>query len=215
MRKASVGMAPEGYPFIILLAMSAIVFALIKWKCLALICLGLLWLAGHFFRDPERVVPSAPGVAASPADGKVIKIERRTNPFGDGEATCISVFMNLFNVHVNRSPVKGTVKDILYIPGAFFNASFDKASKDNERCVWRIQSDEGDTWDMVQIAGLVARRIVPRAEVGDELARGERYGMIRFGSRVDLYLPATYEPTVAIGDAVHAGETIMATRRNA
>jgi len=120
--------------------------------------------------------------------------------------------MNVFNVHVNRCPVGGTVTDVRYHPGKFINASFDKASEHNERCAWRMTDEEGKPWTFVQIAGLVARRIVPHAEQGDVLVRGQRFGMIRFGSRVDLYLPEGYDSAVHIGQTVLAGQSVLARR---
>jgi len=210
MHKPSVGIAPEGLPFIFLLALTSMVFALVGCWPMAVLSLVCTWFVGHFFRDPERVPPEEPNAAVSPADGRVIRIEERPAPFGDGTRQCVSIFMNVFNVHVNRSPVSGTVERIRYIPGAFFNASLDKSSEKNERCVWRLRDAQDNVWDMVQIAGLVARRIVPRAETGDKLARAERYGLIRFGSRVDLYLPETYRCAVNLGDKVVAGETVIA-----
>ena len=131
-----------------------------------------------------------------------------------GEARqCVSIFMNLFNVHVNRAPVACTVQGILYLPGKFLNASFDKASTDNERCAYSLRDANGDLWSMVQIAGLVARRIVCRVEEGDTLDRGERYGMIRFGSRVDLYLPEGYVAAARVGETVLAGQSVLARPR--
>ena len=212
MHKPSMGIAPEGFPFVLLLALSSIVFAIIDCWPVAVLFLAGTWFAGHFFRDPERVPPEDPSAAVSPADGRIIRIEERPNPFGDGSCQCVSIFMNVFNVHVNRSPVAGIVEKVRYIPGTFVNASFDKASTDNERCIWRLRDEQGCIWDMVQIAGLVARRIVPRAEEGDALARGQRYGLIRFGSRVDLYLPAAYTCAVQLGSKVVAGETVIAVR---
>ena len=210
MRKPSIGVAPEGFPFIGLLAVTALCFACLDWELLTAAALVLLWLAGHFFRDPERVIPQEEKLAVSPADGRIIRIAEREEPFSGEMRTCISIFMNLFSVHVNRSPVAGTVEQVRYWPGKFFNAAWDKASSDNERCAWQVLDKEGGTWTFVQIAGLVARRIVARAEAGDELARGERFGLIRFGSRVDLYLPQGYDPAVGIGDAVFAGQTVVA-----
>ena len=210
MRKASIGIAPEGLPFIALLAFSALVFAFFCWP-MAVILLALTWFAGHFFRDPERVTPQDPGIAVSPADGKVVKIEPRPDPFSGEMKTCISVFMNVFSVHVNRSPVAGSLKRIAYYPGKFMNAALDKASTDNERCAYDIAGGDG-AFTVVQIAGLIARRIVCRAEEGDRLERGERFGLIRFGSRVDVFLPATYEPAVRIGQQVFAGQCVLARK---
>ena len=210
MHKPSVGLAPEGLPFILLTAFTTLIFAILDCWFLALLGLITTWLAGHFFRDPERVPPEDPSLAVSPADGKVIRIESRPDPFDGTPKICVSIFMNLFSVHVNRSPVSGTVRRIRYLPGKFFNASLDKASNDNERCAWELETPSGSLWSMVQIAGLVARRIVPHAETGDTLVRGQRYGLIRFGSRVDLYLPEDYSPCVQLGDQVHAGESAIA-----
>ncbi len=213
MRQPSIGIAPEGLPFLFLCAFTAVIFALIKCWPAAVIFLLLTWFSGHFFRDPERVAPTSAGLVISPADGKVIKIRPMPDPFTGEMRPCLSIFMNVFNVHVNRSPVAGTVKAIQYHPGAFVNASFDKASADNERCAYALEGPDG-SFSMVQIAGLIARRIVCRAEEGDALRRGERFGLIRFGSRVDLYLPEDYLLSVKIGDAVFAGQTVVA-RRNA
>ncbi len=212
MRKPSLGLAPEGAPVIGLLALTALVFACLDWWPPALVVLILLWFAVHFFRDPERVIPRGEGLAVSPADGRIIRITDRDDPFTGEKRVCVSIFMNLFNVHVNRSPVAGQVTDVAYTPGAFVNASWDKASTDNERCAWQVRDADGAAWTFVQIAGLVARRIVARAETGDVLARGERFGLIRFGSRVDLYLPEGYNAAVGIGQAVFAGQTVVARR---
>ncbi|MEG2139683.1 MAG: phosphatidylserine decarboxylase family protein [Bilophila sp.] len=215
MYKASTGVAPEGLPFILLLALTALTFAALRCWPVALVFLGLTWFAGHFFRDPERVVPSKADVAVSPADGKVVRVEPRKDPITGESRACISIFMNVFNVHVNRSPVACHVESIRYFPGAFFNAALDKASSDNERCAYLLRDREERPWVMVQIAGLIARRIVCRVAEGDPLGRGERYGMIRFGSRVDLYLPPDYSAVVAVGDKVTAGESILAQKYQA
>lgn len=212
MRKASIGMAPEGLPFVFLLGLTTLTFAALRCWPLALVFLVLTWFSGHFFRDPERFTPKEPDLAVSPADGKVIRVEPRPDPITGETRTCVSIFMNVINVHVNRSPVAGTVETIRYFPGAFVNAALDKASTDNERCAYLLRDEAGRPWVMVQIAGLVARRIVCRTEEGDTLARGERYGLIRFGSRVDLYLPPDYSATVTIGDVVTAGESILARK---
>lgn len=214
MRKACIGITPEGAPSIGLSALSALIFALLGCWVLAVLFLLLTFFCCNFFRDPERVVPRADGLAVSPADGKVIKITAMPDPFDNKPRTCICVFMNVFNVHVNRSPVAGTVKAIAYHEGKFLNASWDKASHDNERCAYSVEEPGGATWSMVQIAGLVARRIVCRVDEGDALSRGERFGMIKFGSRVDLYLPEGYEPKVNVGDKVLAGQSVLAARVN-
>lgn len=212
MRPASCGITPEGWPTIGITALTALVFACLDWPVPAVLALALCWFAFHFFRDPERVVPTAPGLAVSPADGRVVRIERKPDPLTGEERTCVSIFMNVFSVHVNRSPVSGVVEQIRYWPGTFVNAAYDKAATDNERCGYLLRGEDGAAWTMVQIAGLIARRIVCRVSEGDALERGQRYGMIRFGSRVDLYLPEGYVPSVSIGEQVLAGQSTLATR---
>lgn len=208
MRKTSIGLTIEGLPFIFLCSFSAIIFSLLGCWPMAIILLVSTWVASHFFRDPERVIPTREGIAVSPADGKVVKIQETPDPFTSQPRVCISVFMNLFNVHVNRMPVAAKISSIVYYSGKFFNASLDKASKYNERCIYSIESSDGN-FVIVQIAGLVAQRIVCRVNEADELKRGERFGVIKFGSRVDLYLPDNYHPTVSIGEKVFAGLTVI------
>lgn len=214
MKNESISIAKEGYPIIGLFAVSALVFACFKCPFGALIFLVLLWFSVFFFRDPERVVPSGSGLAVSPADGKIVRIQKREDPISGKEKNCISIFMNVFSVHVNRSPVAGTLQKIAYYPGKFMNAAFDKASTDNERCVYQVVDEDGFNWEFVQISGLIARRIVCRADEGDVLSRGERFGMIRFGSRVDVYLPEEYEPAVKIGEQVFAGQSVLAHKKD-
>ncbi|WP_462324227.1 phosphatidylserine decarboxylase family protein [Desulfoplanes sp.] len=214
MKKPTIGLSLEGLPFIGLTALLTLVFALLEWAIPALLAFVLLFFVMNFFRDPERVPPQEKGVAVSPADGKVVKIETMRDPFTGKERTTICVFMNVFNVHVNRAPVDGTVDEIRYYPGKFFNASFDKASTDNERNAVRIMDEDGKSWTVVQIAGLIARRIICWTESGDSIARGERFGLIKFGSRLDLYLPGSYEPTIRIGDTVFAGQTVLASKKH-
>ena len=214
MREASCGITPEGWPLIGFLALIALVCALLGWAVPAVAALALCWFSLHFFRDPERVTPHAPGLAVSPADGKVVRIEERRDPLSGEKRVCISNFMNVFSVHVNRAPVSGTVEGLLYRPGKFLNAAVDKASSENERCACLLRDADGNTWTCVQIAGLIARRIICRAAVGDSLSRGQRFGMIRFGSRVDLYVPEGYLPAVCIGEKVFAGQSIIAQKRD-
>jgi len=168
----------------------------------------------YFFRDPERVTPTREGLLVSPADGVVSLIEPAVPPaelgMPDEALTRVSVFMNVFNCHVNRVPIAGTITNIAYRPGKFLNASLDKASVDNERNSLRVQVEDGREIAVVQIAGLVARRIVCFIEAGVKLGTGERFGLIRFGSRVDVYLPAGVEPMVSIGQTMVAGETVIA-----
>ncbi len=210
MRKASISITAEGYPIIGLCALTAIIFALINCWPLALVFLVLTWFSCHFFRDPERVVPQEKGIAVSPADGRIIRIDTRPDPITGVNCTCICIFMNVFSVHVNRAPVESTIQDIRYFSGKFFNAAWDKAATDNERCAYALKDSDGNAWTMVQIAGLIARRIVCRVDIGDNLQRGERFGMIRFGSRVDLYIPDGYTPAVDIGEQIFAGQSIVA-----
>ena len=212
MRKPSLGITPEGAPTIFLCAIAAEVFALLGWAVPAVLFLLLTLFCCNFFRDPERVVPPKPGLAVSPADGKVVRISSMPDPFSGESRLCVCVFMNVFNVHVNRSPVSGVVKDIAYHEGKYLNAAADKASFDNERCAYCLEDDDGKLWTMVQIAGLIARRIVCRVDIGDGLSRGERFGMIKFGSRVNLFLPEGYTPRVSVGQKVLAGQTVLAAR---
>ena len=164
----------------------------------------------QFFRDPPRDIPQGEGLVLCPADGRVLLVGKTTDPYRNVEALKISVFMNVFNVHSNRSPVDALVKDVLYAKGLFVNASFDKASSDNERNALLLKLDNGVEISCVQIAGLVARRILCYVKPGERVSRGQRYGFIRFGSRVDLYLPPDAKPRVAIGDKVKASATVLA-----
>ena len=163
----------------------------------------------QFFRDPARPIPQEANAVLSPADGRIVKVEKVRDPYADRDALLISVFMNVFNVHSNRASVDGTVTKVQYFPGAFVNADPDKASTENERNAVVIDSN-GTTITLVQVAGLIARRILCYVKPGDVLTRGQRYGFIRFGSRVDVYLPLTAQPKVAPGDKVSATTTILA-----
>jgi len=173
-----------------------------------------LWIIAlfvvQFFRDPPRHVPFQPNAALPPADGRIVVVETTQDPYAQREALKISVFMNVFNVHSNRSPVDGEITHLEYFAGKFVNADLDKASLENERNALVIRTPGGDTVTAVQVAGLVARRILCYVKAGDHLARGQRYGFIRFGSRVDVYLPPDAQPRVAIGDKVSATSTILA-----
>ena len=172
------------------------------------------WLATlfilQFFRDPAREVPADPSAVVSPADGRVVEVSRGQDPYLRREALKVSVFMNVFNVHSNRAPVDGVVKERWYFGGAFVNAALDKASTANERNALWIRRDDGRDLTCVQVAGLIARRILCYAKKGEALARGQRYGFIRFGSRVDVYLPRDAQPRAAVGDVVYATESILA-----
>lgn len=173
----------------------------------------LFWIIAlfvlQFFRDPYRAIPQEEGAIVSPADGKVIFTGIVNDPYLDREAFKISVFMNVFSVHSNRAPLAAKVKQIWYQPGLFVNAALDKASEQNERnAVW-FQSDDGKDVVSVQVAGLIARRILCYVKDDDQLQRGQRYGFIRFGSRVDLFLPTNFEAAVSLGDNVSSGSTIL------
>lgn len=215
MLKPSVGVALEGLPYIIIAAFATLIFAVIGCWPMAVLGLAVTCFIGHFFRDPERVGPEDAEAVCSPADGKVIKVGQAPDPVTGEVRQVICVFMNVFNVHVNRMPVSGKIELIRYIPGKFFNASFDKASTDNERNVMVITGKGNQRFTVVQIAGLIARRIVCWAEPQDKLKRGERFGLIKFGSRVDLYMPDGYVSLVNVGDVVVAGETALAEKRKA
>lgn len=206
-------MHPEGRKFVgIFAVITLILFAI--WDPLGWIGVGLTVWCYYFFRDPERVTPTRPGLVISPADGVVSLIEPAVPPtelgMGPAPLTRVSVFMSVFNCHVNRAPVAGELVKLAYRPGKFLNASLDKASEDNERNALRIRMEDGREIAVVQIAGLVARRIMWWSREGDWLDRGERFGLIRFGSRLDVYLPEGVAPQVAIGQTMIAGETVIA-----
>ncbi len=211
MRPPSLQLAPEGVVYIAFSSLITLVLAVLGLAGPALLFLVATALIVNFFRDPERVGPEDPAALVSPADGRVVKVGPAVDPFTGEPRKVVCVFMNVFNVHVNRSPVAARVDKIRYVPGVFFNASLDKASTDNERCLLRLVDSQNRGFTVVQIAGLLARRIVCRTETGDQLARGERFGLIKFGSRVDLYLPEDYLVQVGVGDTVIAGETALAT----
>ena len=164
----------------------------------------------QFFRDPPREIPQDADAVLSPADGRVVAVERTQDSYAQRDAIKISVFMNVFNVHSNRSPADGSVQSIQYFPGKFINADLDKASLENERNAMLIKTTDGQDITCVQVAGLIARRILCYVQKGDAVARGQRYGFIRFGSRVDVYLPLSAIVKVAIGDKVSATSTILA-----
>ncbi|BCH25853.1 phosphatidylserine decarboxylase proenzyme [Mesorhizobium sp. L-8-10] len=211
-RNAFVPIHREGYPFIAAFAAATLVLALLSYT---LFWIGLILTAWcvYFFRDPERVTPVDDRLVISPADGVVSAVGPAVPPrelgMGSGEMTRISIFMNVFSCHVNRAPVRGRITRIEHRPGKFLNAELDKASAENERNGLVIDSPNG-TIAAVQIAGLVARRIVCWADAGSNIGVGERFGLIRFGSRVDVFLPAQAAPRVAIGQTAVGGETVIA-----
>ncbi len=206
-------MHPEGFKFVGVFAAITVVLFLI-WEPLGWIGVGLTVWCYYFFRDPARITPQVPGHVISPADGIVSLIETVSPPpelgMGDAPRLRVSVFMSVFNCHINRAPVPGEVVKVAYTPGKFLNASLDKASKDNERNGIVIRMEDGRDLGVVQIAGLVARRILCFSKEGDYLRRGERFGLIRFGSRLDVYLPEGVGTDVSIGQTMIAGETVIA-----
>ncbi len=217
---------PAGWPFILIFAFVSIMLAMIE-DDLGFLGLVLTAWCVYFFRNPDRTVPQRKGLIVSPADGIVSMITKAPLPaelevldekdplYSGQELTRVSVFLNVFDVHVNRNPIEGTVTQAVYHPGKFLNATLDKASTDNERNTLVVDiADQKSSIAFVQIAGLVARRILCDAKVGDVLKTGERYGMIRFGSRTDIYLPPGTEPMVSIGQRMIGGETVIADMKS-
>ena len=205
--------AREGWPFVAGAFALALVLSLVSWWALAAIAWVAFLFILQFFRDPPRKVPAAPNAVLSPADGRIVRIGNARDPYLDRDALLISVFMNVFNVHSNRSPVDADVAQTWYHPGTFVNAALEKASSDNERNALRLVTPAGADVTCVQIAGLIARRILCYVKAGDRLVRGQRYGFIRFGSRVDLYLPPDAIPRATVGDKVYATQSIVAELR--
>ena len=204
----------EGYKFLVISGIITIVFYIFS-DFLALLGLLLTIWVYYFFRDPERITIDDDNYLVSPADGEVIKVEEVDGPkelnLENKKFRKISIFMNVFDCHVNRTPCAGKIEEILYKPGKFLNASFDKASEDNERNYYKIKDNQNNDIILVQIAGLVARRIVCEASKDQELKQGERVGMIRFGSRADIYYE-NYEPLVKVGQRAISGETLLAKK---
>lgn len=202
--------AREGWPFLALATLVSVlvtVFAGWLWA-LPLWVISLFIL--QFFRDPARAIPGGENLVLSPADGRVVRVERVTDPYLKREALVVSVFMNVFNAHSNRSPVDGTIKKVWYYPGSFVNAALEKASLANERNALWIKTRSGQDVTCVQVAGLVARRILCYVKAKDKLTRGQRYGFIRFGSRLDVYLPLSARVKVSLGDKVKATCDVLA-----
>ena len=209
---------PEGRKFALIAAAITAFFAYMAWETLAWPMAGItLWVLA-FFRDPVRVTPKDPDLVIAPADGLITLIQKVPPPpemrgaagLGDEPMTRVSIFMSVFDVHINRSPIAGTIRQVIYIPGKFVNADLDKASEDNERQHFLVERADGVKIGFTQIAGLVARRIMPFVKPGDVVDAGQRVGLIRFGSRVDVYLPAGTEPRVILGQRSVAGETVIA-----
>lgn len=211
MRNQNQPVATEGYPFIALFAFITLVFALLQWSFPTLLALFLTLFTVYFFRNPERCIPAEEDAVVAPADGKVIFVGNvLEDRYFQSEAVKVSIFMSVFNVHVNRAPTSGKVVDMFYNKGEFFNAALDKASLQNEQAGILMETEGGSKLLFVQIAGLIARRIVTYPVVGDLLKRGMRYGLIRFGSRVDVYFPSGTEVLVRVGERTVAGESVLA-----
>jgi len=202
--------AREGWPFIAAgVAAALLAGGLAGWWWSVPLWLAVAFVV-QFFRDPPRDIPGGERTVVSPADGRIVAVEKAEDPYLKRPATKVSVFMNVFNVHSNRSPVDGEVRQSWYDRGAFVNAALDKASVENERSALWLKSDAGADVTCVQIAGLIARRILCYAKAGDRLRRGDRFGFIRFGSRVDVYLPGEARVKVALGEKVRAASTVLA-----
>jgi phosphatidylserine decarboxylase len=202
--------AREGWPFLAIAAVVAAVLTALGFIVLAFLAWVAFAFILQFFRDPARTIPQGAKSVLSPADGRIVVVETTRDPYLERDALKISVFMNVFNVHSNRSPVDGTVVNRWYHAGSFLNAALPKASLENERNALHLRTASGQDVTCVQIAGLIARRILCYFDAGATLARGQRYGFIRFGSRVDVYLDPGAKPRVAVGDIVSATETVLA-----
>lgn len=210
MKKPTVPVAREGVPFIAFAALLSLILAVLQYSLLSFAALTLTAFVLYFFRDPERMGCDDEDALLSPADGKVILIEKVFDErYVKEHVYKLSIFMNVFNVHVNRVPFPGKVRKVIYTPGAFYSANTEKSSMGNESCAVVLETGDGKKMAFVQIAGLIARRIVCWVGRGDELNKGERFGLIRFGSRVDLYLPLQTQLEVSKGQKVRAGETIL------
>jgi phosphatidylserine decarboxylase len=203
-------LAREGWPFIGATVAAAAVTAWLAGMAWSIPLWLLAAFTVQFFRDPPRQVRAGARAILSAADGRVVRVAAVPDPYTGSDALLISVFMNVFNVHSNRAPFDGVVEKVQYRPGAFVHADLDKASESNESNAIVLRTQTGERISVVQVAGLIARRILCYAKAGDSLARGERFGFIRFGSRVDLYLPRSVRPMVVVGDFVHAGASVLA-----
>lgn len=203
-------LAREGWPYI----GASVLAAILVWFFFGFAWSLPVWLIVafviQFFRDPPRPVPTQPNAVLSAADGRVVSVRKALDPYTQTDSLLISVFMNVFNAHSNRSPVDGTAERVQYQAGTFVNADLDKASSENERNALVMRLPNGARISVVQVAGLIARRILCYVKAGDTLVRGQRFGFIRFGSRVDVYLPLSARPKVAVGDKVYATSTIIA-----
>ncbi len=199
-----------GYPVILACAFITAVLALLDMAWPAIIGIIATLSICFFFRDPDRVIPNGAGIVVSPADGKILDVSKTDNQlFYEGPCIKISIFMSVFNVHVNRVPHEGEIKSVRYFPGKFVSANLDKASLENEHNAVFLETQERLQICFVQVAGLIARRIICKVQEGDNLLRGQRFGLICFGSRLDVYLPADFQPEVSAGDKVQAGASIL------
>ncbi len=210
MLQIRVPVAKEGYPFVFIAAFTALIAALLNWVVLSLFfwCVSIFVL--YFFRDPERVIPTDPRAVVAPADGKIILIEKLADErFLHNKTLKISIFMSVFDVHVNRIPYDGVVREIKYQAGQFFAANQDRASFENENNALMLDVEDDKCMAIVQVAGILARRIVCWVEKGDRVSKGQRFGMIRFGSRLDVYLPLSTQVEVSVGQRTVAGQSIL------
>jgi phosphatidylserine decarboxylase len=214
---------PEGRKFVLVVAAAAVLSWIFLWDIVTYPLLALAVFVAAFFRDPIRVTPKGGGLVVSPADGLVTMIERVAVPremagdqaLGTKPMVRVSVFMSVFDVHINRTPITGTIKQVVYVPGKFLNADLDKASEENERQYFVVEGKDGVRIGFTQIAGLIARRIMSFVKTGDMVVAGQRIGLIRFGSRVDVFLPDGYAPAVALGQRAIAGETVLGRKGGA
>ncbi|MBW1866907.1 MAG: phosphatidylserine decarboxylase family protein [Deltaproteobacteria bacterium] len=209
-RPTAFPIAKPGYPVIFACAFTTFVFALLGMKFFTLTALAITFFVCFFFRDPDRVTPGEPHALISPADGKIVYADTvEEDTYFQGTCKKISIFMSVFNVHVNRIPHDGKIGEISYHPGKFFSANLDKASKENEHNALFIETRDGLKYCVVQIAGLIARRIICNTTAGESVIRGQRFGMICFGSRLDVYLPVESRFNVKVGERVKAGTSIL------
>ena len=209
MRNEHTPIAVEGYPFIAIAGVAALLLLLMPWKLPAIAAFVVTMFIAYFFRNPERQVPADENTVVAPADGVIIHLGASAEEHLDAEMTKISIFMSVFNVHVNRAPVTGRVTETFYSSGKFLDVRDERATFENERAGLVLESPCGNRIVVVQVAGLIARRIVCYLKKGDAIRRGERYGIIRFGSRLDIYLPSDTDIRVAVGEKTVAGETIL------
>ena len=209
MRNENTPIAVEGYPFIVLAGFVTMFFALISWKILAVIAFILTLFITYFFRNPERTLPEDENAVVAPADGVIIFLGPSSEEHVMAEMTKISIFMSVFNVHINRAPISGLIVETFYNRGKFMDVRDERATFENERSGLVLENARGTRIVVVQVAGLIARRIICYLQKGDQAIRGKRYGLIRFGSRLDVYIPTNADLRVKMGDKTVAGETIL------